>query len=78
MSMDNYGVVIGEDTFKVKSSDNQGARYEASVLFKKKYKLNSPLSEIAQHAKAKLVSGPESFETTEKVLKSLGGVANAA
>ena len=72
MSNEDYKVTIGEDIFSVKAVDNLSARYEAAAQFRDKYQLDSiPLSEIVEHARAKLVTPFESTTTTEKVLKAL-------
>ena len=72
MSTEDYKVTIGSDTFSVKAVDNQSARYEAAAQFRDKYTLNGiPLSEIAEFARAKLVTPFEPNTTTEKVLKLL-------
>jgi len=69
--MDDYKVRIGKETFNVKAEDNLSSRYRAAELFKKKFNLECFLTDIVSHAKAKLVSAPESTESTEKVLSSL-------
>jgi predicted DNA-binding protein YlxM (UPF0122 family) len=72
MSTDDYKVTIGEDIFSVKAVDNLSARYEAAAQFRDKYYLtDTSLSEIAEHARAKLVTPFEPSTTTDKVLKLL-------
>jgi len=72
MSNEDYKVTIGDDIFSVKAEDNLSAKYEAASQFRSKYKLDStPLSEIIEFARAKLVTPFEPTTTTEKVLKSL-------
>lgn len=67
--MDTYKVTIGEDTFEVKAEDNQRARYKAAELFKDKHKIKTWLTDLVTHAKARLVTNPEPYETTADVLK---------
>ena len=69
--MDEYKVRIGNDILTVKAEDNLSARYRAAEEFRKLLKLGCTLTDIVKHAKAKLVSAPESTETTEEVVKSL-------
>lgn len=66
-----YRVIIGEDRFELAASDNQDARYRAAELFKEKHQLESWVTDIAEHAKARLVSGPPSWETTASILELL-------
>jgi len=65
--MDTYRVTVGEDTFEVEAEDNQRARYKAAELFKDKYSMTAWVTDLAAHAKARLVTYPESFETTNYV-----------
>lgn len=69
--LDEYRVTIGEDTFVVTAEDNQRARYKAAELFKGKYSIGAWLTDIATHARAKLVAKLEPYETTAKVLRLL-------
>lgn len=72
MSTEDYKVTIGEEVYSVKADDNLSAKYEAAAQFRDKHGLNSiPLSEIAEYARAKLVTPFEPTTTTEKVLRLL-------
>lgn len=67
--MDTYKVTIGDDVFEVEAEDNQRARYKAAELFKDKYSIRAWLTDLVAHAKARLVTSPESTETTVALLK---------
>jgi hypothetical protein len=68
----DFLVTIGEDIFKVKESDHQGAKYAAAQQFKSKYHLICPLTAIVEHARARQVSLPFApLETTKALLKEL-------
>jgi len=67
-----YVVRIGDDTFHVDAYDNQEARYKAAQLFKEKYQLDVWLTEIATHAKTRLIpDAPTPTETTVQILSKL-------
>lgn len=70
MSNEDYQVTIGEDIFSVKADNNLAARYEAASQFRSKHNLpkDTPLSDIIEYARAKLVTPFEPATTTEKVL----------
>ena len=69
--MDSYKVVIGSEIFEIEAEDNLRAKYEAAVLFKEMFELDTTLGRIVRHALARVVTSPQQFETTREVLKSL-------
>lgn len=72
MSNEDYKVTIGDEVYPVKADDNLSARYEAASQFRDKHNLPStPLTDIVEFARAKLVTPFEPTTTTIKVLESL-------